>query len=678
MSRSALSKAWRWSVVRSPVLNLWRRVRYMGYPNHIAFDLLDEAGLPGEADALIRTTLKRSKLWANERGEIARELISHTQDAIEAGRTGEEIAETFGDPKRIAKLMRRSMKRKRPLYWRAYRNMKRATGVMVLVLIVGYGSLAARFYMGKPSIKRNYIAELNARNDGYSEDQKAWGVYQEADIAWQRLVLEQWYQYRAQEDGGEQGQAKLSRNTFLNQISSSINEYQPGDPEYLRTVGLVRDFAPELVKIREAAMRPIVGLLYTDRNESVEIEDGVFELKLLEPNADPREQDLVISVLLPDLVITRRYANLLVFDAKLAIEDRDTQRAEENYLAIAGIARQDLRQGFIISELVGMAILDLGATSFHQSILEQPDMWNSDQLVSIAHAYAQAGREINLDLSFERMAFDDVLQRLYTDDGAGNGRLTPQGSALLASKLISVTEFGQSEDQVDDRIQLAMDPLKIIGAESREQQRRRYHSVMDGAERVIREGPESLWRLQLIESQIEDRYARAEESLFGHSPVDVMTPAMRSAVIRYFQGRLKNSAFLTMLAIETYRRDTGRLPDSLDQVTPQYIPAIPQDLFNPGHPIQYKFDDAGYILYVAGSDGDLDDGMEPDPKDPARMDLSRRFRVNIFRVSGPFGSGSSEVARDANGRPILLEPDAPDSDWILIDMRQALESPSDD
>ena len=648
----------------------------MGYPNHAAFDLLDEAALPDEVDALIRTTLKRSKLWANERAEIARELIAHTQDAIEAGRSGEEIASTFGDPKRIAKLMRRSMKRKRPLYWRAYRNMKRATGVLILVLIVGYSSLAVRFYMGKPAIKRNYIAELNARNDGYSEDEKAWGVYQEADIAWQRLVLEQWYQYRAQEDGGEQGQAKLSRNTFLNQISSSINEYQPGDPEYLRTVGLVRDFAPELVKIREAAQRPIVGILYTDRNESMEIEDGVFELKLLEPNGDPRAQDLLISVLLPDLVITRRYANLLSFDAKLAIEDGDMQRATENYLAIAGIARQNLSQGLMISELTGMSILDLGASSFRQSILEQPDIWSSDQLVSIAHAYAQAGREINLDLSFERMAFDDVLQRLYTDDGAGNGRLTPQGSVLLSSKLMSMTIRGQSEDQVDDRIQRAMDPLKIIGAESREQQRRRYHSAMDAAQRVIREGPKSLWRLQLIESQIEGRYARADESLFGHSPADVMTPAIRSAVNRYFQGRLTNSAFLTMLAIEIYQRDHGQLPESLDQLVPKYLPSVPQDPFNPGFPLQYVVDETGYMVYTAGGDGDLDGGVQIDPEVDRRnfRSLSRRFSFEIELGE----DGVPSIVRDGNGRPILLEPDAPDSDWVLIDMRRTPESPAAD
>ena len=641
----------------------------MGYPNHAAFDLLDEAALPDEVDALIRTTLKRSKLWANERAEIARELIAHTQDAIEAGRSGEEIASAFGDPKRIAKLMRRSMKRKRPLYWRAYRNMKRATGVLILVLIVGYSSLAVRFYMGKPAIKRNYIAELNARNDGYSEDEKAWGVYQEADIAWQRLTYSAWKQQLVENPD-------IDERQYRGTVLFPLYGYEPVYANYDEAIALVQAFAPELVKIREAARRPIVGRLYTDRNKSVEIEDGVFELKLLEPNVDPGEQGLLISLLLPDLQITRRYANLLSFDAKLAIEDGDMQRATENYLAIAGIARQNLSQGLMISELTGMSILDLGASSFRQSILEQPDIWSSDQLVSIAHAYAQAGREINLDLSFERMAFDDVLQRLYTDDGAGNGRLTPQGSVLLSSKLMSMTIRGQSEDQVDDRIQRAMDPLKIIGAESREQQRRRYHSAMDAAQRVIREGPKSLWRLQLIESQIEGRYARADESLFGHSPADVMTPAIRSAVNRYFQGRLTNSAFLTMLAIEIYQRDHGQLPESLDQLVPKYLPSVPQDPFNPGFPLQYVVDETGYMVYTAGGDGDLDGGVQIDPEVDRRnfRSLSRRFSFEIELGE----DGVPSIVRDGNGRPILLEPDAPDSDWVLIDMRRTPESPAAD
>ena len=188
MSESTFSRAWSWSVVHSPLLNTWRWVRWMGYPNRKAFALLEAAGLPRRADGLIRKTVIKSKLWANERAEIARELIAHVQDAVEAGRTDEEIAEAFGNPKRIAKLMRRSMKRKRPLYWRAYRNMKRATAAMVLLVVVGYGSLAVRFYMGSPSIKRNYIAELNAQNDEYSEDQKAWRVYHDADVQWQRHI----------------------------------------------------------------------------------------------------------------------------------------------------------------------------------------------------------------------------------------------------------------------------------------------------------------------------------------------------------------------------------------------------------------------------------------------------------------------------------------------------------
>ena len=51
--------------------------------------------------------------------------------------------------------------------------------------------------------------------------------------------------------------------------------------------------------------------------------------------------------------------------------------------------------------------------------------------------------------------------------------------------------------------------------------------------------------------------------------------------------------------------------------------------FNPGHPIQYKVDETGYIIYVAGSDGDLDDGNEPDPDDRERKSFRLRFTGNL-------------------------------------------------
>ncbi len=640
----------------------------MGYPNRIAFDLLDSADLPSEVDALIRATVKRSKLWASERGEIVRELIAHTQDAIEAGRTGEEIAETFGDPKRIAKLMRRSMKGKRPVYWRAYRNMKRAMGVMVLVLIVGYGSLAVRFYLGKPEVKRNYIAELNARDDGYSEDQKAWGVYQEADIAWQRHTLEARKRQRAQAQEREMDRSDdVDRPwAWYHAGLDRLGSMTPEHPDYLEVVGLLRAFEPWIARIREAAQRPALGVLYSDRSEEVEIEDGIKVVRVLPPSDDPAAQRALAEVLLFNFSVMRRFTYMLKFDTQLALESGDSQRARANLLGQLGLAKQSKQQGFLISDLVGIAILDRLGQDLNEMLLAYPDPWTRDQLVALAHAISTVQSLPALGFKTEAMMFDDMLQRVYTDDGHGNGRLTRDGLFVLSG--IGGGSFeGGPEFRVERAIQSLTGPMTLVMMEDRKTQYDSYHRMMDTARRVLEGGPESIGYLSYLDGLSK---ARVEQRLSSnYSPVDLFMPAMTKAVDRAFQSQLSTQATMTMLAIEIYQRDHGQLPESLDQLAPRYLPSVPQDPFNPGFPLQYVVGETGYIVYSAGADGDLDGGVQIDPEVDRRSfrSLSRRFSFEIEHGD----DGMPKIVRDAKGLAILLEPDAPDSDWVLIDMRRA-------
>jgi hypothetical protein len=62
----------------------------------------------------------------------------------------------------------------------------------------------------------------------------------------------------------------------------------------------------------------------------------------------------------------------------------------------------------------------------------------------------------------------------------------------------------------------------------------------------------------------------------------------------------------TALALERYRLAQGALPDSLDQLVPQYADAIPADPFD-GQPIRYKLLDKGYAVYSVGWN-ESDDG----------------------------------------------------------------------
>ncbi|MBI3410656.1 MAG: hypothetical protein HY040_20155 [Planctomycetes bacterium] len=56
-------------------------------------------------------------------------------------------------------------------------------------------------------------------------------------------------------------------------------------------------------------------------------------------------------------------------------------------------------------------------------------------------------------------------------------------------------------------------------------------------------------------------------------------------------------------ALALYQREQGRYPKTLDELTPKYLPKIPQDLFT-GKALDYRTQDNGYVLSSAGPNGD--------------------------------------------------------------------------
>jgi hypothetical protein len=63
------------------------------------------------------------------------------------------------------------------------------------------------------------------------------------------------------------------------------------------------------------------------------------------------------------------------------------------------------------------------------------------------------------------------------------------------------------------------------------------------------------------------------------------------------------------LAVEQYRLGTGHLPESLDQLVPQYLETVPQDPFD-GQPMRYRLLDQGFVVYSIGEDLSDDGGRE--------------------------------------------------------------------
>lgn len=63
------------------------------------------------------------------------------------------------------------------------------------------------------------------------------------------------------------------------------------------------------------------------------------------------------------------------------------------------------------------------------------------------------------------------------------------------------------------------------------------------------------------------------------------------------------------LAVERYRLTHGELPESLDDLVPEFIDAVPKDPFGDG-PVKYKLLENGFMVYSIGVDEEDDGGKE--------------------------------------------------------------------
>lgn len=71
-------------------------------------------------------------------------------------------------------------------------------------------------------------------------------------------------------------------------------------------------------------------------------------------------------------------------------------------------------------------------------------------------------------------------------------------------------------------------------------------------------------------------------------------------------------AMVALCAVERFRRDQGKLPQKLSEVTPKFLATVPIDPYKPTQPLSLLHDDEGtYVIYGWGTN-DLDDDGDVD------------------------------------------------------------------
>ncbi|HLO40860.1 MAG TPA: hypothetical protein VK176_07540 [Phycisphaerales bacterium] len=606
-------------------------------PVHTDFNaVISVAGLPDPVAGVVRETIVRARLWRAERADVARELCAHFADGLSAGATAEELIADFGDVRRASSLIRAAKRRGRPVWYRAWRLALRAAATTVALTIAAYLFFAARVLVSSPNIAHNYSEELNARTRGIPESERAWPLY-----------LEVIRRTGARPSFMERGQAAFALT----------------DPYWDEQAAWLKSHADVLELIREAAARPVIGYMLAN-----DIDPGLDAAmrdagRISGPKVStPRvENPFMIGVLLPHLGELRSHARLLAGDCTLALREKDGSRYRSNIRAILGMARQCLGEPFIISQLVGVAITHVALERVLDARLG-PEVFGEADLRDLSHEIGGfAGGRMRIDFEGERYGVLDILQRYYSDDGAGDGYFIggEQIDALY-------DDFGMARPRGLPLLR-AYVPVQSAIAPSRRQVQNLLDRFIETAQRDEALPPwkhheriSPLWWDRLMESGVYTLFPPLRSFLGSDKAPSVAAVAARDMVETY------RAAALVKLAAELHLRRHGTWPSALDQLIPSLLPSAPLDPMT-GEPMHYVLSSAGVpVLYSVGVDG-VDNGGAATGEAQGRQEVRNFNWIAYFRRERGLPAG----ALDAQGALAPLTGadagrfSAARGDWIL-------------
>ena len=592
------------------------------------------AGLPAELADRVEEVVRRTRLWRLEKADVAAELVAHFQDGLAAGRSPAVLLADFGDARDAAKLIRRAKKRHRPLAWRAWVRLNQGLGLALAAMIVVYAVLAIRYFSGRPNIEHDYVADLNAAARAVPEAERGWPRYREG-----LLALE--------------GAAPWEDPTW------------PNWPESTEAVG--RAVAPYLQAnraavelIRQGAANPGLGYLV---GPGIHPEDAALFPDMAEDDiaTPPGVIPAMLYVLTPHIGALHRAALVLRFDVDAAAWADDGERVHVGLVALLGIADHMRETPGVLPDYSSLAVFAMACDRVSATLAWKRELLTAAQLQELAHRLAaRVDDRLSVRYRVEQWWFEDLLQRLYTDDGQGGGRLAPGG---LRSLEPTAQDYGAVPSGGRDLAIPILGPIAMAlwadrAAMSVEYEKR----LMRG--QALAAVP--LWERDetSVEGEEADDFGPIAWLFLSHGLVETLAPTWERAGIGEQAAMQRRDAALAAIALELWRREHGEYPAELAALVPQYLPAVPLDRYT-GGPLGYVVRDGRPILYCVGIDHDDDGGRPPSGEtDTYRV---KGYRVHQWKSRAWVENAKAQAPHDADPNDdIWLDiPRIEDGDLLL-------------
>jgi len=208
-----------------------------------------------------------------------------------------------------------------------------------------------------------------------------------------------------------------------------------------------------------------------------------------------------------------------------------------------------------------------------------------------------------LDFRSEKYLAYDIIQRIFTDNGRGNGRLIPRKALQLIEpaiiSLISPTETEVEQIHRDRYFKFIW--LALFGPDRKETE-----AIVDKyfayVETLKNQTP---WQLKSKDIKSDDDIQKMCKGNF----IEEAVPSVYGLIELYQRHKAKESALITTISILRYKEDKGQLPENLDQlVSTEYLNELPMDPYSDGSLVYRRIGDY-FMIYSLGADFDDDGGV---------------------------------------------------------------------
>jgi hypothetical protein len=255
--------------------------------------------------------------------------------------------------------------------------------------------------------------------------------------------------------------------------------------------------------------------------------------------------------------------------------------------------------------------------TIQEIVTANPKLWSNDQLRDLAHQLVASQIDWRRGFQGERTCFYDSMQRVYTDNGNGDGRLALQVSKdqNLFQLIESVTTGGAANASMFSNAGVAFFtlPAANMAIAGRKEMTAEFDQITDRALARLGE-PYWSWKDQpSLDAEVK-AITDGPISRFRYFFVMLMTPSYDTFLNRVVASDGNRDGVFIGLALELYHREHGKWPESLNELSPKYLPTLPADPIT-GKPLHYKIVGDQPIVYSVGVDGDDDGGRLAKNKD---------------------------------------------------------------